>query len=39
MPGEVDDFAGVNMDFAAALLDDVGEEISQHIAETYNPEA
>ncbi len=39
MPGEVDDFAGVNMDFAAALLEDDGEEIAQHIAETYNPGA
>ena len=39
VPGEVDDFAGVNMDFAAALLEDDGEEIAQHITETYNPEA
>ncbi len=39
MPGEVEDFAGVNMDFAAALLEDDGEEIAQHIAETYNPES
>ncbi len=38
MLGEVDDFAGVNIDFAA-LLEDDGEEIAQHIAETYNPEA
>ncbi len=27
------------MDFAAALLEDDGEEIAQHIAETYNTEA
>ncbi len=27
------------MDFAAALLEDIGEEIAQHIAETYNSEA
>ncbi len=39
MPGEVDNFAGGNMDFTAALLEDDGEEIAQHIAETYNPEA
>ncbi len=39
VPGEVDDFEGVNLDFAAALLEDGGEEIAQHIAETYNPEA
>ena len=39
MPGEADDFEGVNLDFAAALLEDGGEEIAQHIAETYNPEA
>ncbi len=39
VPGEVDDFTEVNMDFAAALLEDDGEEISQHIAETYNPGA
>ena len=39
VPGEVDDFAGVNMDFAAALLEDDGEEIAHQIAETYNPEA
>ncbi len=39
VPGEVDDFAEVNMDFAAALLEDDGEEIVQHIAETYNPGA
>ncbi len=39
MPGEADDFEGVNLDFAAALLEDDGEEIAQHIAETYNPEA
>ncbi len=34
VPGEVDDFEGVNLDFAAALLEDGGEEIAQHIAET-----
>ncbi len=39
MPGEVDDLAGVNMDFAAALLEDHGEKIAQHIAEVYNPGA
>ncbi len=39
MPGEMDDFTEVNMDFAAALLEDDGEEIAQHIAETYNPGA
>ncbi len=39
VPGEVDDFTEVNMDFAAALLEDDGEEIAQHIAETYNPGA
>ncbi len=39
MPGEADDFEGVNLEFAAALLEDGGEEIAQHIAETYNPEA
>ncbi len=39
MPGEADDFKGVNLDFAAALLEDGGEEIAQHIAVTYNPEA
>ena len=39
VPGEVDDFAEVNMDFAAALLEDDGEEIAQQIAETYNPGA
>ncbi len=39
VPGEVDDFEGVNLGFAAALLEDGGEEIAQHIAETYNPEA
>ncbi len=37
--GEVDDFEGVILDFAAVLLEDGGEEIAQHIAETYNPEA
>ncbi len=39
VPGEVDDFTEVNMDFAAALLEDDWEEIAQHIAETYNPGA
>ncbi len=38
MPGEADDFEGVNLEFAAALLEDRGEEIARHIAETYNPE-
>ncbi len=39
VPGEVDDIPEVNMDFAAALLEDDGEETAQHIAETYNPGA
>ncbi len=39
MPGEVDDFTEAHMDFAAALLEDDGEEIARHIAETYNPGA
>ncbi len=39
MPGEVDDFDGANLDFAAVLLEDDGEETAQHIAEAYNPEA
>ena len=39
MPGEMEDFTEVNMDFAAALLEDDGEEIAQHIAETYIPGA
>ena len=39
VPGEVDDFTEVNMDFAAALLEDDGEEIAQHIAATYSPGA
>ncbi len=39
MPGEVDDFDGANLDFAATLLEDNGEETAQHIAEAYNPEA
>ncbi len=39
MPREADDFEGVNLDFATALLEDGGEEIARHIAETYNPEA
>ncbi len=39
MPGEVDDFTEAQMDFAAALLEDDGEEIAQHIAEMYNPGA
>ncbi len=39
VPGEVDDFEGVNLDFAATLLEDGGEEIAQHITETYNPVA
>ncbi len=39
VPGEVADFEGVNLDFSAAHLEDDGEEIAQHIAETYNPEA
>ncbi len=39
VPGEVDDFTEVNMNFAAALLEDDVEEIAQHIAETYNPGA
>ena len=28
MPGEADDFEGVNLEFAAALLEDGGEEIA-----------
>ena len=39
MAGEADDFEGVNLDFAAALLEDGGKEIAQHIAKTYIPEA
>ncbi len=39
VPEEADDFEGVNLDFAAELLKDGEEEIAQHIAETYNPEA
>ncbi len=39
MPGEADDFEGVNLDFVAALLADGRKEIGQHITETYNPEA
>ncbi len=39
VPREVDDCTEVNMDFAAALLEYDGEEIAQHIAETYNPGA
>ncbi len=39
VPGEVDDFEGINLDFAATLLEDGGEEVARHIAETYNPEA
>ncbi len=39
MPREVDDFDGANLDFAATLLEDGGEETAQHIAEAYNPEA
>ncbi len=39
MPEEVDDFNGANLDFAAALLEDDGEETAQHIAKAYNPEA
>ncbi len=39
VPAEVDNFEGINLDFAATLLEDGGEEIAQHIAETYNPEA
>ncbi len=39
VPGEVDDFEGINLDFAATLLEDGGEEVDQHIAETYNTEA
>ncbi len=39
MPGEVDDFDAANLDFAAALLEDDGEETAQHIAEAYNTEA
>ncbi len=39
VPGEVDDFEGINLDFAATLLEDGGEEVAQNIAETYNPEA
>ncbi len=39
MPGEVDDFDGTSLDFAAALLEDDGEETAQHIAEAYNAEA
>ena len=39
MPGETDYFEGVNLDFAATLLEDDREEIAQHIAKTYNPEA
>ncbi len=38
MPGKADHFEGVNLDFAAALLEDGREEIAQHIAETYNPD-
>ena len=39
VPGEVDDFEGINLDFAATLLEDGGEEVARHIAETYNSEA
>ncbi len=39
MPGEADDFDGANLDFAAALLEDDGEETAEHIAEAYNPDA
>ncbi len=39
IPGEVDDFDGANLDFAATLLEDDGEETAQHITEAYNPEA
>ncbi len=39
MPEKVDDFDGAKLDFAAALLEDDGEETVQHIAEAYNPEA
>ncbi len=39
VPGEVDDFEGINLDFAATLLEDGGEEVARHIAETYNTAA
>ncbi len=39
VPREVDNFEGINLDFAATLLEDGGEEVARHIAETYNPEA
>ncbi len=39
MPREEDDIDGANLDFAAVLLEDDGEETVQHISETYNPEA
>ncbi len=39
MPGEVDNFDGANLDFAAALLEDDGEETVQQITVAYNPEA
>ncbi len=37
MPGEEDDFDGVNLDFAAALLENDREETSEHIANACNP--
>ncbi len=36
---EEDDFDGTNLDFAAVLLGDDGEETAEHIVKAYKPKA